>query len=236
VNRIRRACLARFRRALQRLGARQPEKGLALLLARAHAQTLRSKVSPNEAWTQLDAQLQRQWARLAARRGERDSMATESTGPRFVCDAGLGGLARWLRAAGYEAAWTAGIADDALLRAAREQRALLLTTDSLLLERRVIREGTIPTLWLPPWGRAPEQLARVFRELRLRPRTPRCMACGGELWRVDKAAVASRIPPRTARWLDLYFVCARCNRLFWHGTHWARITERLRALGINEIS
>ena len=234
MNRIRRACLVRFRRTLQRLGARQPEKGLALLLARAHAQTLRANVTPNEAWVQLDAQLQRQWARLAVRRGESNPMATESAEPRFVCDAGLGGLARWLRAAGYEAAWTAGIADDALLRTAREQRALLLTTDSLLLERRVIREGTIPALWLPPWGRAPEQLARVFRELRLRPRPPRYMACGGELRRVDKAVVAARIPPR-ARWLDIYFVCARCNRLFWHGTHWARITERLRALGIDEI-
>ena len=236
MNRIRRVCLVRFRRALQRLGARQPEKGLTLLMARAHAQTLRTKVTPNEAWTQLDAQLQRQWARLVTRRGKSDPMTTESAEPRFVCDAGLGGLARWLRAAGDEAAWTAGIADDVLLRTAREQRALLLTTDSLLLERRVIREGTIPTLWLPPWGRAPEQLARVFRELRLRPRTPRCMACGGELRREDKAAVAARIPPRTARWLDLYFVCARCNRLFWHGTHWARITERLRSLGIDETS
>lgn len=32
--------------------------------------------------------------------------------PRFACDAMLGGLARWLRAAGYDATWTYGIEDD----------------------------------------------------------------------------------------------------------------------------
>ena len=148
----------------------------------------------------------------------------------FVCDAGLGGLACWLRAAGYEARWSPEIDDDTLLGEAREQSATLLTTDSMLLERRVIRDGAIPTVWLPPTGSAAEQLALVFRELHLSPRAPRCMSCGGELRLVDKAAVAARIPPRTARWLDEYFVCARCDQLFWRGTHWQRIRARLQAL------
>jgi uncharacterized protein with PIN domain len=62
------------------------------------------------------------------------------------------------------------------------------------------------------------------------------MSCGGELRPVDKAAVAARIPPRTARWLDDYFVCARCNQLFWRGTHWQRIQAKLRALGETAIA
>lgn len=230
MSRIRKVCLARFRVALRRLGARQTEKGLALLLNRAAARSATANAALQDALAQLDAQLQRQWARFSVRRTGKDRTATGNAIPRFVCDAGLGGLARWLRAAGYEAAWSPEIGDDALLRAVREQRAILLTTDSLLLERRVIRDGVIPTVWLPPLGRAPEQLARVFRELRLKPLSPRCMACGGELRQVDKTAVAARIPPRTARWLDDYFVCACCDQLFWHGTHWQRIAARLREL------
>ena len=45
-----------------------------------------------------------------------------------------------------------------------------------------------------------------------------------------KGAVAERIPPRTARWKDEYFVCAACQRLFWRGTHWERIAARLKAV------
>lgn len=35
--------------------------------------------------------------------------------PRFACDAMLGGLARWLRAAGYDASWQEGITDQELI-------------------------------------------------------------------------------------------------------------------------
>ena len=151
-------------------------------------------------------------------------------GKLFLCDAGLGGLARWLRAAGYEAVWIPDIEDAELLREARRREAMILTTDSMLMERRLLRDGVIPALWLPPTLTMLEQLALVFRELGLSARDPRCMSCGGELRRVEKEAMRKRIPPKTWRWVDEYFLCARCDKLFWHGTHWQRIQTRLRQL------
>jgi len=55
------------------------------------------------------------------------------------------------------------------------------------------------------------------------------MACGAELRPVPKSEVAARIPPRTARWKDEYFLCSGCGRLFWPGTHWQRIVRQLQA-------
>jgi hypothetical protein len=55
------------------------------------------------------------------------------------------------------------------------------------------------------------------------------MACAGELDAVDKDAVRDRIPPRTALWQDEYFLCRGCGQLFWRGTHWQRIRDRLRS-------
>jgi uncharacterized protein with PIN domain len=57
------------------------------------------------------------------------------------------------------------------------------------------------------------------------------MNCGGKLERVEKETMRERIPPRTYLWLDEYFVCSQCGKLFWHGTHWRRIVGKLRALG-----
>ena len=145
----------------------------------------------------------------------------------FLCDAGLGGLARWLRAAGHEALWEASIDDADLLREARKLSATILTTDSMLMERRLLRDRVISALWLPPTLKIPEQLALVFRELGLKVGEPRCMACGGELIRGDKEALRERIPPKTYRWLDEYFLCRRCGKLFWRGTHWERIRRKL---------
>src|SRR6266480_3277762 len=65
---------------------------------------------------------------------------------------------------------------------------------------------------------------------RLAVREARCMTCGGELRPVEKECVRERIPPRTWCWLDEYFVCARCNQLFWHGTHWRKIGVQLARL------
>ena len=141
--------------------------------------------------------------------------------------------AGWLAGCGPPAtrhAWQPDIADDELLRQARARRATVLTTDGMLMERRLLRDRVIPAFWLPPTLSIPEQLALVFREFGLTLRGPRCMSCGGELRRVAKEDLRERIPPRTYRWLDEFFVCARCDKLFWHGTHWHRIVKTLAAL------
>jgi uncharacterized protein with PIN domain len=75
-----------------------------------------------------------------------------------------------------------------------------------------------------------EQLTLVFGELELGPRDSRCMSCGGELRQVDKEAACARIPPKTYRWRNEFFECAKCGKIFWHGTHWEKIVTRLRGL------
>jgi hypothetical protein len=53
-------------------------------------------------------------AELRQSRGE-----TKSFPHQFFCDAGLGGLARWLRGAGYDAQWNPDLDDAAAIREAR---------------------------------------------------------------------------------------------------------------------
>jgi len=212
----------RFRWLLQRVRARRLDQGVQWLVNKAR------KLSAEE-HTPLSSGLTRVYEELA----DRPLFRAANPRPkpdRFFCDAGLGGLARWLRGAGYEAAWKAGIDDDDLLRRARETGATILTTDSMLMERRLLRDRIIPSLWLPPTLSIAGQLRLVFREFDLQPGVPRCMSCGGELAHGDKEALRERIPPKTYLWLDEYFVCRECGRLFWHGTHWTRIVKALGAL------
>lgn len=131
---------------------------------------------------------------------------------------------------GYACRWVAGIDDDELIREAQRNSGVIVTTDSILMERRALRDGEIPAVWVPPSLTMVEQLRSVLHELHLAPREPRCMDCGGDLQRVDKESMRERIPPKNYRWLNEYFICARCGKLFWHGTHWERIQEQLRRL------
>ena len=242
MSRIRKAYENRLRALLERARARRLDQGLAWLLERARRFGAQKGISPTQALDQVFTRLRAQVNRrrpavdLPDRGGRKPAEASPGrTGSeermRFVCDAGLGGLARWLRAAGYDAAWTPGIADPVVIREAQRLDAVLLTTDSLLMERRLLRDGIIASLWLPPSITVAEQWAMVRREFKLTVREARCMACGGELRVVDKESVRARIPPRTYCWLDEYFACARCGHLFWHGTHWQRIRQRYGELG-----
>jgi hypothetical protein len=147
--------------------------------------------------------------------------------PRFLCDPSLGGLARWLRAAGFEAEVAAGVAGHRLPDEALRLGRVLLTTEAEALDRRIVVDGSLRVVWLPSTLTTSEQLRMVALDLGLVPREPRCMRCGGALVPVAKDAVRSRIPPRTALWKDEYFVCASCDGLFWQGTHWERITRTL---------
>jgi hypothetical protein len=152
----------------------------------------------------------------------------EANPPRFFCDPSLGGLARWLRAAGYEARPAPGVPGHRLPDEALSRGLVLLTSEAEVLDRRIVADGSLVVVWVPSALTMAEQLHLAAVELGLTLREPRCMACGGGLVPTAKEAVRPRIPPRTALWQDEYFVCAECDRLFWRGTHWERIAATLR--------
>jgi uncharacterized protein with PIN domain len=148
--------------------------------------------------------------------------------PKFACDAMLGGLARWLRAAGYDASWQEGIADWDLIRQARREGSVLLSSDTGIFRIGVVRDGEVPALFVPHGLGKREQLAFVLKHFGLRPLPPRCMACGGALRDVAPEAARPRVPPRTFGWVRQFSECERCGRLFWPGSHWPRIADALR--------
>ncbi|KAA3608089.1 MAG: hypothetical protein DWQ01_13515 [Planctomycetota bacterium] len=149
---------------------------------------------------------------------------------RFACDAMLKGLARWLRAYGYDASWTYGIDDQVLLEQARREGRIVLTADGGILRLRSVRRGDPPG-WKVGHEKPPlQQLQDLVKELGLARKAIRCMGCGGELKRVPKQSVREEAPPRTFAWLDEFYRCLACGQLFWPGTHYRRIQQQLKFL------
>jgi uncharacterized protein with PIN domain len=208
----------RFRRLLTNLGVADIPAGLHILREAANRLSAHEKIPASLALARVHAAL--------CRKHDKAAKPTH-----FLCDAGLGGLARWLRAAGYDAAWQPDLDDAGVIRESHRREATLLTTDTLMMERGMLRDEIVPSIWVPPTVEPDEQLTLVFCEMRLSLRPPRCMKCGGELRRVNKEEARPRIPPKTARWRDDFFLCARCDQLFWLGTHWTKIQQTLEKLG-----
>ena len=99
----------------------------------------------------------------------------------FACDAMHKGVARWLRAAWHDASWSYGIGDAELLELARRETRIVLTSDSGVMERRLVRRHEVAARFLPrePTPIAATRLVPVTLDL---PAVfPRCMACGRAL-------------------------------------------------------
>lgn len=224
----------RFRNLLSLVGPRRLEFGVELLLRRGRQRAAREGVSLPHGLASLYEDTRRRVKRRLEVTGCQWGTPpwgrfTAADPPRLLCDPSLHGLARWLRAAGYEASLSSGTRGHRLPDEAHRRGLVLLTTETEVLERRLVTKGDLVVCWVPSAIGMSEQLLMVMGELGLSLREPRCMACGGELVPTPKDAVQSRIPPRTARWKDEYFVCAGCDRLFWQGTHWERIEKTLQA-------
>ncbi len=147
---------------------------------------------------------------------------------RFVLDGHLGRLAAYLRMLGFDA-WYHHSADDPVLAsvASREKR-LLLTRDVGLLKRNEVKRG-----YLVRPARPLEQLREVWDRyalgVRVRPFT-RCMVCNGELRPAAMEEVMELLPPRIRETKTEFSRCVNCGRVFWRGSHYARMMGWIEGL------
>lgn len=150
--------------------------------------------------------------------------------PRFMLDANLGTLARYLRLCGFDSRYRNDIDDDTLVRTAVEDHRILLTRDRNVLKRSIVTHGYFVRPDDPH-----SQLADVFRRFDLhdaaRPFT-RCSRCNTVLEDVDKERIRHRLEPLTAEHYEHFRRCPGCDRIYWRGSHVLgieRLLERLRA-------
>ena len=150
--------------------------------------------------------------------------------PAFFCDAMLGGLARWLRASGYDAAFEHGIDDGVIVAESLKTGRILLSSDGPMFERKPIRDGLLEALFVPRQTSRIDQLIYVVGKLDLKRLPARCMSCGGKLNEIPKHSVMDEAPPLAYRSCDVFFRCERCGKLMWRGTHWRTIDARLHKI------
>jgi hypothetical protein len=138
--------------------------------------------------------------------------------PRFVADAMLGRLARWLRALGYDTLYFRDAPDRRLLAVALADQRRLLTRDAALARRAretglLVRAETLEVT--AACGLAGGRLLS------------RCLECNGLLARTAPEAVRERVPPYTFATRHEFWTCGGCRRVFWTGTHVPGIRRRL---------
>ncbi len=153
---------------------------------------------------------------------------TEPATPRFVADAMVGKLARWLRVLGLDVLYDSTLNDHQLMALARREGRVLLTRDVPLAsgtngpERLLIESGDFR-----------EQLLQVVEAYRLDPWRglfSRCIDCNTPLEPALREEAQHRVPPYIFSTQARFMRCERCGKILWEGTHRNHMQKVLEGL------
>jgi uncharacterized protein with PIN domain len=143
--------------------------------------------------------------------------------PRFVLDGHLGKLTRYLRLLGFDSVHDVRWMDPQLVEISTREDRVLLTRDVGLLMHRVLTRGYFVRAIHP--GAQLTEVALRFDLVASIDAFSKCTACNGELRDVEKEEIADRLLPRTREHYDEFRRCTDCERIYWKGSHHARLQD-----------
>lgn len=146
--------------------------------------------------------------------------------PKFIADHMLGSTARWLRMMGYDTRYEKILDDAAIAKVAREEGRFILTRDAELAKE--------PTALLVEPDDLDGELKVVGEKFGLKfdESMIRCSACNGDLADLPKDQAKADVPEGAWTGNDKFWKCTKCGKVYWKGTHWRGIMERLRKLNL----
>lgn len=161
---------------------------------------------------------------------------------RFVTDRMLGKLSTWLRILGHDTIYAGDITskkgaedeDNALIAFAEHEARMILTRDknlAALAKRKGVQCRYITT------DEVMEQLKELYHHnisINRKPLAVRCSECNARIRKVEKGEEdmlreKSYVPTSMIGTWD-FWICERCGRVYWEGSHWRGMRERLRQL------
>jgi len=135
----------------------------------------------------------------------------------------LGKLAKYLRFLGYDTYYPKNrMSDDDLIKIAKDEGRIIITRDKELARR----SGG----FYVPSENYLEQLKMVIERYNLKDdmMLTRCSICNEILVPVNKERVKDKIPPYVYEHQNEFYICPKCGRVYWWGTHTERIERTIR--------
>lgn len=146
----------------------------------------------------------------------------------FVVDVNLGKLTRYLRQCGFDAVYSNKYSDREVVDVSLSELRIILTRDRRLLYHKSITHGY--------WVRAvdpEEQLKEVICRFDLYDNIQpfhRCIECNGDIESVPKERIIDQLEPLTIKYYREFHQCLNCGRIYWKGSHYQHMLQRLERL------
>ena len=150
---------------------------------------------------------------------------------KFITDATLAGLAKWLRLLGFDTIVYGSEAGRPMMRQAQSQGRILLTRRRDMRERQFAGD-----LFLVPEASTGQQLSLVIRKYSLKINSQKmhriCLICNQRLHPIGREDVRNLVPAFVFENCEQYQQCDCCGKIYWLGSH---VQNALQFLEKNNI-
>ncbi|WP_022669122.1 Mut7-C RNAse domain-containing protein [Desulfospira joergensenii] len=144
---------------------------------------------------------------------------------RFVADVNVMKLGKLMLLLGFDTACSSSFSDPEIADISEREKRIVLTRDTGLLKRKKIEFGRRIRSNLP-YEQLEETLVFFGLSGKIRFFT-RCSHCNKSLEPRDKADVMALLEPKTQKYFSRFFQCPECKKVFWKGSHYAKIVRKL---------
>jgi uncharacterized protein with PIN domain len=147
---------------------------------------------------------------------------------RFILDAHLGKLAKYLRMLGFDTLYRNDFGDEEIIDLAAKENRIILTRDKLLLQSRRVTHG----YYIRATNKH-QQLREVVQKFDLYSQFrsfTRCMTCNADLVPKSRQEISNLIQPEILELYEDYYFCPACRKVYWQGSHFKRMESFIREL------
>jgi len=155
---------------------------------------------------------------------------------KFLTDAMYGRLTRFLRIFGYDTIYAddleeyfniSPVPDEKLAEFAIESNRIIITRDYEFHKK--YRDQSIFLEGEGVYNYLHQLKIKLQLNYNFEMQTARCSVCNSELEHVkDKNLIINDVKPETFKYIEEFYQCTKCKKVYWKGTHIEKIMKRLK--------
>lgn len=147
--------------------------------------------------------------------------------PKFIVDSMLGKIAKKLRIFGFDSLFISNSSDQLILNINKNEDRILITKDIELYKRSLKQKEK--SILLSSENEI-DNLCNILKYSKIKfissipNEYTRCTVCNGELNQIlDKNHIQNKVPSRVFQYIELFYICTKCSKIYWKGSHIKKI-------------